>query len=464
MNILLIGNGFDLAHGLPTKYTDFLLFSKIVLNIIEESHIGHLIPKDDRGYKNWVKKDDEMPLVDGDTIIKIGIVLRSNGISNRDKEICERMIYDYFLFNFSKEKNNQIIVKELSYLIYNNNWIEYFLQCDMHGEENWIDFESEISAIIQSLEDDLYYSLSKQNCYSRVVQINNKFFNDKFTNNVPQYLQANTVEEQEKVRKPEISYKELRDILLADLNKLIRAFEIYLCDYVEKIEVQKKSPDIEGLEIDYILSFNYTHTYSHLYEIGARIEEPDVDPFDYIHGETYISREIEYNNMVLGIDESLPDNRKNTDIEFIAFKKYYQRIFKQTGCKYKNWVREIQRNYCMALQNETNFMNMMKMAYNQKDHEDMWNWYVAAMLNDQNKNIIHNLYIFGHSLDITDRDTLRDLILNDNVRTTIFYPNREELGRKIANLVKVIGQEELVRRTGGKRKTIEFRQQKPMNQ
>lgn len=26
MNILVIGNGFDLAHGLPTKYTDFLGF------------------------------------------------------------------------------------------------------------------------------------------------------------------------------------------------------------------------------------------------------------------------------------------------------------------------------------------------------------------------------------------------------------------------------------------------------
>lgn len=26
MNILVIGNGFDLAHGLPTKYTDFLKF------------------------------------------------------------------------------------------------------------------------------------------------------------------------------------------------------------------------------------------------------------------------------------------------------------------------------------------------------------------------------------------------------------------------------------------------------
>lgn len=28
MNILIIGNGFDLAHGLPTKYGDFLDFCK----------------------------------------------------------------------------------------------------------------------------------------------------------------------------------------------------------------------------------------------------------------------------------------------------------------------------------------------------------------------------------------------------------------------------------------------------
>lgn len=33
MNILLIGNGFDLAHGLPTKYTDFLEFIKIMKEV-----------------------------------------------------------------------------------------------------------------------------------------------------------------------------------------------------------------------------------------------------------------------------------------------------------------------------------------------------------------------------------------------------------------------------------------------
>lgn len=27
MNILVIGNGFDLAHGLPTTYQDFLKFT-----------------------------------------------------------------------------------------------------------------------------------------------------------------------------------------------------------------------------------------------------------------------------------------------------------------------------------------------------------------------------------------------------------------------------------------------------
>ena len=29
-NILVIGNGFDIAHGLPTKYSHFLLFSKLL--------------------------------------------------------------------------------------------------------------------------------------------------------------------------------------------------------------------------------------------------------------------------------------------------------------------------------------------------------------------------------------------------------------------------------------------------
>ncbi len=36
MNILVIGNGFDLAHGLPTKYTDFLKFTELFVNCYEK--------------------------------------------------------------------------------------------------------------------------------------------------------------------------------------------------------------------------------------------------------------------------------------------------------------------------------------------------------------------------------------------------------------------------------------------
>ena len=40
MNILMIGNGFDLAHELPTKYTDFLEFCKRVFPIYENAAGG----------------------------------------------------------------------------------------------------------------------------------------------------------------------------------------------------------------------------------------------------------------------------------------------------------------------------------------------------------------------------------------------------------------------------------------
>lgn len=52
--------------------------------------------------------------------------------------------------------------------------------------------------------------------------------------------------------------------------------------------------------------------------------------------------------------------------------------------------------------------------------------------------------------------------MNDSVYTTIFYHDKDTMGQQIANLVKVIGQDELIRRTGGSTKTIEFKQQQDM--
>lgn len=265
-----------------------------------------------------------------------------------------------------------------------------------------------------------------------------------------------------------ITYKEIRDRLYNDLNKLIRALEIYLTDYVEKEECNCVLPDIQEIvkenvkgvdgeeQIKYckVLSFNYTNTYERLYLDKQQIQ----NSIDYIHGKAKLFNTVENNNMVLGIDEYLTDERKDRETEFIAFKKFYQRIYKETGCKYKDWVETIREEYDDFLQEKERIINRAN-EYVGNDVQRMMHRLQASAVRDQ-KCKMHNVYIFGHSLDITDKDILRELILNENVYTTIFYLNRDVMGQQIANLVKIIGQDELIRRTGGKSKTIEFKQQR----
>lgn len=410
MNILVIGNGFDLAHGLPTKYMDFLEW------IVAEF----------RYWEYSKKRGDRLP-----NIVK-SLPLKLNIPSNKKQK---KTIFTPI--------DKQV---ELWECINNNSWLEYFLQCDMHGNENWIDFESEISKVIRPLNKII------NNLEEVYTDFPDTFFEKKFIN-----------------LKNISTYKDIRNILVNDLYKLIRAFEIYLTEYIEKIEIKVISPNInniikgeredwenERLAYNKVLSFNYTNIYEKVY-----LKEYDSDTskfIDYIHGKADIRNNVDTNNMVLGIDEYLSPERKNKEIDFIAFKKYYQRIYKGTGCMYKEWVDEIREDY----------YNYMRVRI-QEEKKQGWitdmqtlekRLAYQAIIDRRCKK--HNLYIFGHSLDITDKDILRELILNDNVYTTIFYPVKEELERKIANLVKVIGQDELIRRTGGSTKTIEFKLQEPM--
>ena len=230
------------------------------------------------------------------------------------------------------------------------------------------------------------------------------------------------------------------------MSKLHRALEIYLSEYVEKIECELISPNIneitvqkgnQSVTLSRVLNFNYTDTFERLYlpqQTGKLVNTY----IDYIHGKAKADSTIEKNNFVLGIDEYLSKKRRNKDTRFIAFKKYYQRIYKGTGCKYKGWVDKIKADYQEYIKEKT----------------------TATDMSEKNKK--HNLYIFGHSLDVTDADILREFILNDNVYTTIYYHDKQTMGRQIANLVKVIGQDELIKRTGGHTKTIEFKPQKSM--
>ncbi len=381
MNILLIGNGFDLAHGLPTRYTDFLEFIKIMKAVNDkELKCDETI--------NW-----------GGAIEKC--ILNYYRLPMRIKWEIIAQLKDIW-------KKGSEEIEELLSLIADNFWLEYFLECPMYQKENWIDFESEISRIIRSIDSDM----REKDFDGQIQELTNEYLSDRYLHDG---MSRNGFGEWPGICK--ITYRELRDALLKDLNRLIRILEIYLYSLVARIPCNGILPDVQDICFDKVLSFNYTDTYRKKYDKQGRAE------YDFIHGRADAAHTIATNNMVLGIDEYLSAERKDADVEFIAFKKYYQRIYKETGCYYKKWLRELETDNLIGQQKR------------------------------------HDLYIFGHSLDVTDKDVLRDLILHDHVNTTIFYFNKDDFGAKITNLVRVIGQDELIRRTGGDTKTIWFKQQ-----
>ena len=167
----------------------------------------------------------------------------------------------------------------------------------------------------------------------------------------------------------------------------------------------------------HILSFNYTNTFQKLYDPDCKAN------YCYIHGEVDSSSNLEKCNLVLGIEEYQDDLHKDSANFFVWFKKFYQRIYKGTSSDYIDWLRDYEE-YCKMVSGNIDSLN--------------------------------EVYIYGHSLDVTDRDILSRLILEPYTSTYIYYYSRSDLSKKIENLVKVIGEEELISRTGGNKRTIRF--------
>mgnify|MGYP004649932091 CR=1 FL=1 len=370
MNILVIGNGFDLAHGLPTSYMNFLEF-------IEK-------------YKEY--NDDS--LVD-----------------------CDYNNITVYFKNLKENKSG--IYNEISSLINENRWVQHFLKLKekdmLESSQTWIDFESEISKVIQTL--DKLKRRFKNDFYSETNKVRLDEYEFEVLYDIFVFdTKLDTVNSILFLKEIEIVTKKL----IEDLNRLVRCLEIYLVNYVsnEYFGTLKKKEFITNLKIDKILSFNYTNTYKRLYG-SSHIE------FNYIHGMANNKHDLNSCDLILGIDEYLKDNEKNQYVDFIQFKKFYQRIYKGTRCLYKEWL-------------ETFEISKKKFP---KSHR------------------VLNIYFIGHSLDVTDKDILKELILCDGANTTVYYHDQEALGRMISNLVKVIGEDELIRRTGGSKATINFVQQ-----
>ena len=423
MNILMIGNGFDLEHNLPTSYADFLDFCKSIRRLYEPSAIMNKKMYHDEVLKEW-KTDAHIKK----------ILLAAFDKRYSDADAAKDVQYDTGIRTGIKE------IDELYSYVKFNTWIEYFEGCRLHLGQNWIDFETEISRVIQAL-DAAKFQLSCGGSITGVEKEQQKVLMD--------ILKAERWSLQTAYGN-EVAISKYAQFLSKELDRLIRALEIYLAYFINNIPVTDVSTDISMLDIDAVLSFNYTDTYARIYGFKKRVQ------YDHIHGKAETDKTVETCNIVLGIDEYLEGEQKATELDFLSFKKYYQRIYKSTGNKYLTWADEIKDEYEEYQRMKTCVLE------GRADGVEVLPWQKSPYIDMSRIEMKqHTLYIFGHSLDITDRDILKMFICNDNVQTKIYYHRKNEedksaLGKIIKNLVRIMGPDELVRRTGGTHKTIEF--------
>lgn len=386
MNILILGNGFDIAHGLPTKYTDFMTYLRYAELLYANKTDIFAHPS-----KEVMKRQTDVMYA------KIDPILRRNLLSQYDER---------WLNNFPIELKNIFEKKNL--------WYGYFtdkLKLDTGSStigKNWIDFEAEISDVIKKIEslelteDTLTYQL-----------------------NISMNRSAYMTEEEKKYILVEFMKKEQHLVTMdnratfiarleSDLSDFINALEYYI-KFIDSFSVEYQLPDILQIPVDRIVSFNYTDTYRRLYDK----EFPEAN-IHFIHGK---ARTLSLDkkkvvdtasNLVLGADDTLPDIEKSTNLCCLKFKKYFQRIYKQTGNEYKHFL-------------ETS----------ETQHEPIIS------------------YFFGHSLAVTDGDVIRDII-NRSHHVVIFYHDDIQHREEIVNLVAILGKDKMIDYAENK---IVFRQQ-----
>ena len=278
--ILILGNGFDLSMGRKTSYSDFAEFA------------NNLFPITDIQLKKF---------------------LDENNINIEEYR-------DNFYLRFINENRTTL-------------------------GENWSNLEIMISQLAEAIDfyrsnpDSIYYSSENT---LRII------YPDKFRKEL--VSQENFAS---KIFVAEIFYKmftifgwarlerrmaisELNELFISHLELLTNLLEIYLSyrDYID-FEIDEISPvetalnAITDISESYVISFNYTHTPYKLYRIPK-------ENTHYIHGEIDLSRhKSEINTMVFGIE----DKEIDVNSSLIPYQKYYQRIVKETGSEYLDFLK-----------------------------------------------------------------------------------------------------------------------------
>ncbi len=312
MNILLLGNGFDIANYLPTRYNNFL----------------HVV--------NYIINNDYS------TFITLGDIMSSEKLHIDDPFIKDcynkhHSIYDH-TYCIPQDFDN---IKQSAE---NNYWFKYLTK-SFDKDIGWIDFEREIAVVIHCFEslfeeiEPIFRELEGKVIYKNdlvhyVINEFNFFYNKKetfITSHGTMVPTTYVIKEEYIFEYPKgsnirrVNIDEIINFLYKQLLGLSGILKWYLATFSDSVSslCKNNTYNIFG-HTDCAISLNYTHTFEKIY--------PDTNIF-HIHGDIG-------GNIVLGINPDGSDLKESSNIAFLAFKKYFQRTQYDTDVDYLRWVDE----------------------------------------------------------------------------------------------------------------------------
>lgn len=293
-------------------------------------------------------------------------------LAEKNKNIKEKLItYENAYKETGINKNEYASFLEK---LQSNCWFKHFL--DIKSRKGWVALENQVAEVLKKFRqsnpsgiDRFYDAIKEKNIYS-----------DAVFKHIKHYLFGDA---------------ENDDCIFEQYNQFIEILRQYLKIFVESVLPHISSEysfcNEHFKNKDYILTFNYTNTYSELYDSNANII--------HIHGK--LDGEI-----VLGVNSDEYDNVNNYDVKYIKYKKYYQRITKHTLDGLNELIYKVNSN-----------------SFGQK-----------------------SLFIVGHSLDVSDGDIIT--VLFDLFECiVIYYLDDKVLDNHVKNLKLIFGSKELSKMT-----------------
>ncbi len=387
--LTLVGNGFDLAHGLKTSYKDFLIwylaecFGKVdpykfdYHDEFVSARISHPI-NFEKLVRNWIPESSKAFLLEKKEI-KSFIELCYNQV------LFDALIFEDDLTDLDYVSINSNLTRKELYSETNAN-IRIDINCDFFSriissciENNWVDIENEYFEVLKKCKNE-----EGEFDFNKVNQLNYKL--DLLKKKLESYLKI-----EQKNNEIMVNNKIVQLIneafKLSDFEPALKGVSDFRCKKILGLDgIEKENPTVL-----YVLNFNYTNTLSdYLDSVQSNSHKVEIN---HIHGELNNTK----NPIIFGFGDE-------HDKEYLTFEEQGNNDLFTHIKSYQYF-------------NTPNYRNLVRFL-NSDDYQ---------------------VYIMGHSCGLSDRTMFKEIFDHENCKSVkIFHyessPGVNDFWEKTVNL------------------------------